>query len=153
MPVFQYTALDANGKEVKADIEALSSKEAISKIRNKGLFPTKVRAQNAAKKVKAAAAAGPTRRRGTNAKVKLKRVTQFARQMATLQDAGLAILRSLRILEEQEKPGSFKRIIGYVAEDIEGGATLSEAMGKYPRCFNRLLSTWWPPARWAACWT
>ncbi|NLW83274.1 MAG: type II secretion system F family protein [Phycisphaerae bacterium] len=139
MPVFQYTALDANGKEVKADIEALSSKEAISKIRNKGLFPTKVRAQNAAKKVKAAAAAGPTRRRGTNAKVKLKRVTQFARQMATLQDAGLAILRSLRILEEQEKPGSFKRIIGYVAEDIEGGATLSEAMGKYPRCFNRLF--------------
>src|SRR5690554_5656601 len=115
MPVFQYTALDASGKEVKADIEALSSKEAISKIRNKGLFPTKVRAQNAAKKVKAAAAAGPTRRRGTNAKVKLKRVTQFARQMATLQDAGLAILRSLRILEEQEKPGSFKRIIGYVA--------------------------------------
>lgn len=139
MPVFQYTALDASGKEVKADIEALSSKEAISKIRNKGLFPTKVRAQNAAKKVKAAAAAGPTRRRGTNAKVKLKRVTQFARQMATLQDAGLAILRSLRILEEQEKPGSFKRIIGYVAEDIEGGATLSEAMGKYPRCFNRLF--------------
>lgn len=138
MPVFQYTALDSNGKEVKADIEALSSKEAISKIRNKGLFPTKVRAQNAAKKVKTAAAA-PTRRRGTNAKVKLKRVTQFARQMATLQDAGLAILRSLRILEEQEKPGSFKRIIGYVAEDIEGGSTLSEAMGKYPRCFNRLF--------------
>ena len=139
MPVFQYTALDSNGKEFKAEIEALSNKEAISKIRNKGLFPTKVRAHNAAKKVKSAAAATPTRRRGTNAKVKLKKVTQFARQMATLQDAGLAILRSLRILEEQEKPGAFKRIIGYVAEDIEGGATLSEAMGKYPRCFNRLF--------------
>jgi len=139
MPVFQYIALDANGKEVKAEIEALSSKEAISKIRNKGLFPTKVRAQNEAKKVKAQAAAAAPRRRGTNAKIKLKKVTQFARQMATLQDAGLAILRSLRILEEQEKPGPFKRIIGYVAEDIEGGATLSEAMGKYPRCFNRLF--------------
>lgn len=139
MPVFQYIALDSNGKEVKADIEALSSKEAISKIRNKGLFPTKVRAQNAAKKVKAAAAASGPKRRGVNAKVKLKRVTQFARQMATLQDAGLAILRSLRILEEQEKPGAFKRIIGYVAEDIEGGSTLSEAMSKYPRCFNRLF--------------
>jgi type IV pilus assembly protein PilC len=139
MPIFQYTALDPNGKEVKAEVEALSSKEAISKIRNKGLFPTKVRAQNAAKKVKAAAASTAPRRRGVNAKVKLKKVTQFARQMATLQDAGLAILRSLRILEEQEKPGAFKRIIGYVAEDIEGGATLSEAMSKYPRCFNRLF--------------
>ena len=139
MPVFQYIALDTNGKEVKAEIEALSSKEAISKIRNKGLFPTKVRAQNAAKKVKAAAASAAPRRRGVNAKVKLKKVTQFARQMATLQDAGLAILRSLRILEEQEKKGPFKRIIGYVSEDIEGGSTLSEAMNKYPRCFNRLF--------------
>src|SRR5690554_4266904 len=107
MPVFQYTALDANGKEVKAEIEALSNKEAISKIRNKGLFPTKVRAQNAPRKVKAAAASTAPKRRGVNAKVKLKKLTQFARQMATLQDAGLAILRSLRILEEQEKPGAF----------------------------------------------
>ena len=47
MPVFQYQALDAKGNESKGQIEALSSKEAISKIRNKGLFPTKVRAQNA----------------------------------------------------------------------------------------------------------
>lgn len=140
MPVFQYIALDAKGNESKGEIEALSSKEAISKIRNKGLFPTKVRAQNAAKKVKVAkdAATGP-KRRGVNGKVKTKMVTQFARQMSTLQDAGLAILRSLRILEEQQKPGTFKRIIGYVAEDIEGGATLSEAMSKYPRCFNRLF--------------
>ena len=64
MPVFQYSALDAKGNEVKAEIEALSSKEAISKIRSKGLFPTKVRAQGAGKKVKAtAAAATPKRRR------------------------------------------------------------------------------------------
>ena len=48
-------------------------------------------------------------------------------------------MRSLRILEEQQKPGTFKRVIGYVADDIEGGATLSEAMGKFPKCFDRLL--------------
>ena len=140
MPVFQYIALDSQGVEIKDEVEALSEKEAISKIRNKGLFPTKVRAQNAAKKAKVSsrAAAGPKRRRA-NGRVKLKVVTQFARQMSTLQDAGLAILRSLRILEEQAKKGTFKRVIGYVADDIEGGATLSEAMGKYPRCFNRLF--------------
>lgn len=140
MPVFEYTALDTKGKEVKAEIEALSSKEAISKIRNKGLFPTKVKAQSGGKKVqvKAAAAAAP-KRRSANRKVKIKVVTQFARQLSTLQDAGLAILRSLRILEEQQKKGPFRRIIGYVADDIEGGSTLSEAMGKCPRCFNRLF--------------
>ncbi|MEN8127106.1 MAG: type II secretion system F family protein, partial [Planctomycetota bacterium] len=139
MPVFQYQALDAKGNESKGQIEALSSKEAISKIRNKGLFPTKVRAQNAARKVKVAKEASGPRRRGAGGRVKIKVVTQFARQMSTLQDAGLAILRSLRILEEQQRKGTFKRVIGYVADDIEGGATLSEAMGKYPRCFNRLF--------------
>ncbi|MHC4552634.1 MAG: type II secretion system F family protein, partial [Planctomycetota bacterium] len=140
MPIFQYDALDAKGNESAGTIEALSSKEAISKIRNKGLFPTKVRAQNAAKKAKVARdAVGGPKRRGVGGKVKIKAVTQFARQMSTLQDAGLAILRSLRILEEQQKKGTFKRVIGYVADDIEGGATLSEAMSKYPKCFNRLF--------------
>jgi len=64
---------------------------------------------------------------------------RFARQLSTLQDAGLPILRSLRILEEQQKSGTFKRVIGYVADDIEGGSTLSEAMGRYPKAFDRLL--------------
>mgnify|MGYP000930026335 CR=1 FL=1 len=145
MPVFQYTALDAKGNEVKAEIEALSSKEAISKIRSKGLFPTKVQAQGAAKKAKAAEAAAPRRRR-SGGKVKSKKVMQFARQLATLQDAGLAILRSLRILQEQEKSGTLKRVIGYVADDIEGGSTLSEAMAiPYSRASrsSSSWSSWW----------
>ena len=139
MPVFQYSALDAKGNESQGQIEALSSKEAISKIRNKGLFPTKVRAENMAKKAKVRESAIAPKRRGAGGKVKIKVVTEFARQMSTLQDAGLAILRSLRILEEQAKKGTFKRVIGYVADDIEGGSTLSEAMGKHPRTFNRLF--------------
>ncbi len=137
MPVFKYEALDARGKEVRAEIEALSNKEAISKIRKKGLIPTKVRSKGAAKKV--AAVAAPKRRRGAGGRVSLKYIVQFARQLSTLQDAGLAILRSLRILEQQHKGGKIRRIIGYVADDIEGGATLSEALGKYPKAFNRLF--------------
>ena len=138
MPVFQYIALDSQGVEVKDEIEALSEKEAISKIRNMGYFPTKVRSKTAAK-AGGKAAAKTTRRRGANGRVKVKHVTQFARQLSTLQDAGLPILRSLRILQEQQKGGNFKRIIGYVADDIEGGSTLSEAMAKYPRAFDRLF--------------
>ncbi len=139
MPTFLYEALDAQGKEVKADIEALSNKEAISKIRNKGLFPTKVRAKGGAKKVKATTASTVKRRKGVGRKVKTKLICQFARQLSTLQDAGLAILRSLRILEQQQKPGTLKRVIGFVAEDIEGGATLSEALSKHPKVFNHLF--------------
>jgi len=138
MPTFQYSALDAQGVEIKDEIEALSQKEAISKIRNMGYFPTKVRARGEGKKA-AGAAVRPTRRRGAGGKVKVKHISQFARQLSTLQDAGLPILRSLRILEEQQRSGTFKRVIGYVGDDIEGGATLSEAMGRFPRAFDRLL--------------
>jgi len=138
MPVFQYVALDSQGVEVKDEIEALSEKEAISKIRNMGYFPTKVRSKTATKTT-GKASAKTTHRRGAKGRVKVKYVTQFARQLSTLQDAGLPILRSLRILQEQQKGGNFKRIIGYVADDIEGGSTLSEAMAKYSRAFDRLF--------------
>jgi len=138
MPVFQYEALDSQGVEIKDKIEALSEKEAISKIRNLGYFPTKVRTRGAPKKP-AARAAQPRRRRGAGGKVKVKLISQFARQLSTLQDAGLPLLRSIRILQEQQKSGSFKRILGYVADDIEGGSTLSEAMSHFPRAFSRLF--------------
>jgi len=137
MPVFKYEALDSQGVAVKDEVEALSQKEAISKIRNMGYFPTKVRAHGVTKKA-AAKAAKPKRRHGAGGKVKAKLVTQFARQLSTLQDAGLPILRSLRILGEQQKSGTFKKVIGYVGDEIEGGSTLSEAMGRFPRAFDRL---------------
>lgn len=140
MPIFQYQALDNQGREVSDEIEALSNKEAISKIRNMGYFPTKVKARGGSKKAAAAASASkPKSRRGASGRVKVKQLTQFARQLSTLQDAGLSILRSLRILEEQQKPGTFKKVIGYVADDIEGGSTLSEAMAKFPKAFDRLF--------------
>ena len=139
MPVFKYEALDSQGVGVKDEIEALSNKEAVSKIRNMGYFPTKVQASGGVKKAKAKAAAKPRSRRGAKGKVKVKVATQFARQLSTLQDAGLPILRSLRILEEQQKAGTFKRVLGYVSEDIEGGATLSEALGRFPRTFDTLF--------------
>jgi len=141
MPLFKYEALDSQGVAIKNEVEALSQKEAVSKIRNMGYFPTKVLSVGAGKKAGAAAGAvaKPKKRRGAGGKVKIKYITQFARQLSTLQDAGLPILRSLRILEEQQKAGTFKRIIGYVADEIEGGATLSEALNRFPRCFDRLM--------------
>ncbi len=138
MSLFLYAALDRQGVEIKDEIEALSEKEAIGKIRGLGYFPTKIRPKGVANAVGKAASKSKARR-GANAKVKVKSLTEFARQLSTLQDAGLPILQSLRILQEQQKSGSFRRIIGHVADDIEGGSTLSEAMSHYPRCFDRLF--------------
>jgi type IV pilus assembly protein PilC len=65
-------------------------------------------------------------------------MTTFTRQLSTLQDAGLPLLRSLQILESQQKPGQLKNILIGVCEEVEGGSSLSEAMSKYPKAFNHL---------------
>ena len=141
MPTFQYEAMNSSGQEVKEDIEANDSAEAIAKIRQKGYFPTKVREKAAKKRVakKQQSDTGPTRKMPfAIGGVKQKQLVSFTRQLSTLQDAGLPILRSLQILEQQQKPGLMKAIVGGVADEVEGGGSLSEAMAKYPKAFDKL---------------
>lgn len=148
MPTFQYEAMNASGQEVKDVIEADNAEDAVKKIRAKGHFPTKVREKAASKKKapkKGSAAAAQEQALTPKRKMPLaiggvpqKQLVGFTRQLSTLQDAGLPILRSLQILEQQQKPGLLKAIIGGVADEVEGGGTLSDAMAKYPKAFNKL---------------
>ncbi|UCC32620.1 MAG: type II secretion system F family protein [Phycisphaerales bacterium] len=138
MPTYAYEAMNQAGQEVKDEVDALSSEDALAKIRNLGYFPTRIREKGGAK---ARVATAPKKKRGTGfaiGRVGAKTITQTTRQLSTLQDAGLPILRSLNILEEQQKPGLMKNILRAVAEDIEGGATLSEACARHPKAFDRL---------------
>jgi len=72
-------------------------------------------------------------------RVKSKVLTTFTRQLATLVDAGLPLLRGLRVLEKQEKNVTLKGIIGELAISIEGGSTFSEGLAQHPKVFNRLF--------------
>lgn len=137
MAKFQYEAMNAAGQEIKDEIDAPNSEEAIAKIRAQGYFPTKVRQKGGAKKP--AAAAGAKKKQAKLGSVSTKQLTQFARQLSTLMDAGLPILRSLRILEMQQKPGTLRVALRYVGDDVEGGSTLSEAMARHPKVFDRLF--------------
>lgn len=137
MPTFAYEAMNQAGQEVKDEIDAISTEDALAKIRNLGYFPTRIREKGGAKA--RAGAPGKKKKVGFSiGGVSTKLLTQFTRQLSTLQDAGLPILRSLNILEEQQKPGALKNVLRSVTDDIEGGCTLSEAFGKHPRAFNRL---------------
>jgi type IV pilus assembly protein PilC len=145
MPTFAYEAMNAGGKPQKGTMEAASSEDVIKKLRGDGLFPTQVREQKAGatkgkKDRKAAAPKG--KKKGFTislpGKVKSKHLTLFTRQMSTLQDAGLPLLRSLQILEQQQKPGKLKSILANVCEDVEGGNTLSESFARHPKAFDRL---------------
>jgi type IV pilus assembly protein PilC len=143
MATFQYEAMNAAGQEVKSEIEAGTPDEAIQKIRTQGYFPTKVK-EKAAKKGKAGApaAGGAAKKKGGGGfqigGVSIKAITTMTRQMSTLQDAGLPILRSLKILSQQQKPGLLKTTLETISDDVEGGATLSEAMARHPKAFDRL---------------
>ena len=145
MATFAYEAMNESGKPQKGTIEAATKEEAVQKIKAQRLFPTDVKEQKQKKADKGVDAAGQTKARGKKksggfsfGRVKPKVMTTFTRQLSTLQDAGLPLLRSLQILESQQKPGKFKNVLIGVCEDVEGGSSLSEAMAKHPRAFTRL---------------
>ena len=155
MPKFNYVAMDAHGKETKGTLEVASQNEAIGRVKEMGLFPTKiVELDKVKEKADKKAAGAPAakgkggKKKGVNinikipglgGKVKTKVLTTFTRQLATLVDAGLPLLRGLRVLERQEKNPTLKSIIGELATAIEGGSTFSEALAQHPKVFNRLF--------------
>src|SRR5215468_178010 len=152
MPKFNYVAMDSRGKETKGTLEVASQNEAIGRVKEMGLYPTRIveieKAEKAEKGAKPAGkAAGKKKGGGINlnikipglsGKVKAKVLTSFTRQLATLVDAGLPLLRGLRVLEKQERNPTLKSIIGDLALSIEGGSTFSEGLAQHPKVFNRL---------------
>jgi type IV pilus assembly protein PilC len=145
MATYTYQALNASGKTQKGTVEANSSEEAIQRIKAQGYFPTSVQPQKEKKAKGAPGAEGAAKKKKKKkgggiaiGRVKAKHLTLFTRQLSTLQDAGLPLLRSLQILESQQKPGLLKNVLLGVCEEVEGGSSLSEAMGKYPKAFNHL---------------
>ena len=156
MPKYNYVAMDAHGKESKGTLEVASQNEAIGRVKEMGLFPTKIVEIEKAKE-KADKKAGPAPKAGAKKKgkglnvnlnikipglsgrVKSKVLTTFTRQLATLVDAGLPLLRGLRVLEKQERNPTLKSIIGELAVAIEGGSTFSEGLAQHPKVFNRLF--------------
>lgn len=137
MPTFQFEAMDATGQEIKDVVEAPTQEEAQATIRQMGYFVTKI----SEKKSRGAAERAKAKKTGKTfalGRVKSKVLCSFTRQLSILQDAGLPILRSLKILQTQAKPGPLRNSLIDVCEEIEGGATLSEAMAKSPKAFDRL---------------
>ena len=134
MPTYLFEAIDATtGKEIRDTVDAATEAEAQATIRSMGYMVTKIKAK------KAAVAGGKKKNRGfVFGGVKGKDLTQFTRQLSILQDAGLPILRSLKILANMQKPGRLKYSLEDVCDEIEGGSTLSEAMSKSPKAFDRL---------------
>jgi type IV pilus assembly protein PilC len=135
MPTFEYSARDKTGKEVTASAESSSKEALINQLRDKGLMVSAVqekKADTVAKKKRSFKLFG--------GKVNLKDLSMFCRQFATMINAGVSLVRCLDVLEQQTSSARLKEIIRDIEGEIEGGATLSRSMAKFPRVFTNLAT-------------
>ena len=137
MPQYIYTAMDSKGKEQKGKIISDSEAAAVAELKQKGLFPTSVKAVVASKKAKKAGGSGFNVALGPMV-IKRKELTVLTRQLAILLSAGLPLIRSLRTLEKQAANPAVKIVLGKTADTVEGGATFAEALSQNPKSFDKL---------------
>jgi type IV pilus assembly protein PilC len=129
MPQYKYKARDSGGRLLEGTLEAENEKGIISNLRSKGLVVINISLQK--KKI---ALLGERKK-----KVKLGDIVIFARQLATMVNAGLPLVQSLHILTEQTENLSFQKILRDIEQNVETGSNLSDAMGKYPAVFSVLF--------------
>ena len=150
MPRYTYVAVDARGRESTGLVDASSTNEAIGQLRQAGFFPT-----NVSEEGKAGAVGKPAQRAARTLRteqaprsknlvvfqrksIKPKTLMIFTRQLATLIDAGLPLLRGLNVLAKQERDSVLKNAINQVADSVQSGSTFSEGLAQHPRLFNDL---------------
>ena len=147
MSTYAYIAVDPRGLETRGTIEVTDQNEALKRIKEMGLFPTRLiepgPPRNSTAKATERLRAKPTQTRGFllagfRKRVKSSKLAVFTRQLATLVEAGMPLLRSLRILQEQEEDRAFKNLIGELSLSIENGGSLGEAVAAHPKVFSRL---------------
>ena len=161
MATFQYIAKDASGNERRGTVEAGDRNGAIAAVRAQGLMPTALGevkgASSAAPAAKKAAkpgkAAKPEKKKGAlnkeinlniklpswlRGKIKTKVLTQFTRQLATLVNAGLPLMRGIEVLKRQMKDPQMVEALGGIADNIAAGGTFSESLTAYPKIFDKL---------------
>ena len=158
MPKFRYVAMDAKGREVEGMMDADNENRALAAIKDKGLFPTSVTdmspggGRNPQMRGMAISKTAPVRaqvKRGDfqvkmpgflgamfQGKVGAKQIMIFTRQLATLVDAGLPLLRGLHVLQKQEKTPQFRAALQGMAESVESGSTFAEALAQFPRIYT-----------------
>ncbi len=144
MSRFTYVALDVKGRENKGQLEAENSLEAVTRLKEMGWFPTKVTENKPADKGRRTTTKSSSRLDrwknlsfGTR-RIKPKPLATLTRQLATTLDAGMPLLRALRLLQEQETGGNTLRVLREIGEDIESGNTFSEALARHPKTFDKL---------------
>jgi len=150
MPQFQFTAADAKGEQLSGTVDAPNEAEAINQLRSQGYYPLQVveagkgklaapkKAAKKGGKGKPAGKGGKGAKGTTGGRIKPKVLMIFTRQLATLIDSGLPLLRGLTVLAKQEPNPVLRGTINALADSVQSGSTFSEALSQHPKIFNKL---------------
>jgi type IV pilus assembly protein PilC len=157
MSNYSYEAVDAGGLKIEGKLEVGDQNEAIRRLREMGLFPVRIveaRERQRPRPSSIFSSRSSTLLSGRrmdggrlrmeirvpflSGRVKPAVLAVFTRQLATLIEAGMPLLRGLRILREQEESPALAKIVDQISDQIEGGGSLSEALAAHPRVFNTL---------------
>lgn len=153
MATFQYIAKDSAGNETRGTVEAGDRNSAIAAVRAQGLLPTALgEVKSSSAKPKAKAPTPQKKKSGLNkdininlklpswmrGKIKTKILTQFTRQLATLVNAGLPLMRGIEVLKRQMKDPQMVEALNGIGENIAAGGTFSESLTQYPKIFDHL---------------
>src|ERR687897_2783026 len=128
MAQYAYRALDKKGEVIQDKLEGSGEMAVVHEPRQQGLLVIDVKEQSAAQKD----ILEPFKR------IKLSDLVVFSRQLATMINAGLPIVRALYVLSEQTENPKLKDVVVAVRKDVEAGLSLSEALEKHPKVFSRL---------------
>ena len=143
MSSYSYVAIDSGGSETRGSLDVSNQCEALKRIKEMGLFPTKILESEPAQKPRLQSKKAKPSKLSVpiswpKRKIKPRVLAIFTRQLATLTEAGLPLLRGLRILNEQEEDRRMRHVIGQISSAIENGAAFAEALELQPKVFNRL---------------
>jgi len=153
MPLFTYTAVDTRGVKKKGTMDGADVRQLSATLRGQGLFPVKVELiagperkngnRPGVRPAQAAPTDGPGGKRPRRwlrwgSGVRPRELAVLTRQLATLLRAGMPLLRGLEVLSRQERKAALRAVLESLAEGIKSGGTLSEAMARHPRLFDRL---------------
>src|ERR671917_295249 len=130
MALYAYKAIDKQGGIVQDKLEGSGEMAVVQELRQQGLMVIDVKEQSVAQKDILAPFKG----------IKLSDLVVFSRQLATMINAGLPVVRALYILSEQTQNPKLKEVVVAVRKDVEAGLSLSESPEKPPRFFSRLYT-------------
>ena len=154
MATFQYIAKDSSGNEQRGTVEAGDRNSAIAAVRAQGLMPTALGEVKSASAPAAPKAKAPAKKKGSalnkdikiniklpswmKGRIKTKVLTQFTRQLATLVNAGLPLMRGIEVLKRQMKDPQMLEALNGISDNIAAGGTFSESLTQYPKIFDNL---------------